>query len=117
MVEEATGDRVRRHRRFRGVTQQALAEAAGTDKAYISRLEAGGIADPGIDVLERIAAALNVSIRALADPRWYVDGVYQDPLASIEAAIISEPGLSDEKKQAGLVVLRALFASGREKTG
>lgn len=112
MVVEGTGDRVRRHRRFRGMTQQALAAAAGTDKAYISRLEAGGIGDPGIDVLERIALALQVPIRALADPRWY----REDPeTPAWESQLMADDRLDETAKQALLRIIRPLLAEDEPK--
>lgn len=89
------------------MTQQALAEAAGTDKAYISRLEAGGIGDPGIDVLERIAAALQVPLRALADPRWYKD---EPEVPAWESQLIADDRLDDSAKQALLRILRPLLS-------
>src|SRR5207245_9822005 len=70
MRSDGVGDRVRRFRRHRGLTQQALADLAAIDKGYISRLEAGEIADPGVDLVERLSFALRVSMRHLADPRW-----------------------------------------------
>lgn len=116
MVAERVGDRVRRLRRARRWTQQQLAEAIGTDKSYIGRLEAGIIAEPGVDVQERIADALGVHIREVADPRFYKDEApARDALSSIEATILSEPTLSDERKQAGLVVMRDLFARSKEQ--
>ena len=114
MVDEGTGDRVRRHRRFRGMTQQALAEAAGTDKAYISRLEAGGIGDPGIDVLERIAAALQVQLRSLADPRWYKE----DPeTPAWESQLMADDRLDETAKQALMRIIRPLLSESSDEEG
>src|SRR2546430_6899438 len=70
MNEEGVGDRVRRFRRHRKLTQQALADIAGVDKGYISRLEAGEIADPGIELVERLPNAPQGSPPPPAHPRW-----------------------------------------------
>ena len=100
MMDEGVGDRVRRFRRHRKLTQQALADLAGVDKGYISRLEAGEIADPGIELVERLSNALEVSLRHVADPRWYAGETKSLP--DWEAAILAIPAscLSDEDKDA-----------------
>src|SRR3989442_7536235 len=54
MMDEGVGDRVRRFRRHRKLTQQALADLAGVDKGHISRVGAREIADPRIDLVERL---------------------------------------------------------------
>jgi transcriptional regulator with XRE-family HTH domain len=111
MMSEGVGDRVRRFRRHRELTQQALADLAGIDKSYISRLEAGEIADPGVDLVERLAQGLQVSMRQLADPRWYA-GESQH-LPDWEAAILALPAtcLSDDDKQAIIRFVRRLIAA------
>ena len=55
---------IRRLRVLRGMSSEALAAKAGVDRAYVSRIERG-IANPTIDVLERIAGALGVEIAEL----------------------------------------------------
>ena len=44
-----------------GLSQEALAHNAGIDRTYVSQLERG-IANPSLEILHRIAAALNVSL-------------------------------------------------------
>ena len=53
-------ERLRGTRQARGMTQRDLANKAHVTFSYVSRLEAGGAA-PGIDLLERLAGALNVN--------------------------------------------------------
>ena len=93
MISEGVGDRVRRFRRHRGLTQQALADLAAIDKGYISRLEAGEIADPGVDLVERLSSALQVSMR--------------------QGAILAIPAscLSDDDKEAIIRFVRKLIAA------
>src|SRR5437660_10094509 len=102
MSEEGFGDRVRRFRRHRKLTQQALADIAGVDKGYIIRLEAGEIADPGIELVERLANALEVLLGPLADPRWYAGESRSLPYW--EAAILALPPscLTDEETAASV---------------
>jgi transcriptional regulator with XRE-family HTH domain len=109
--DEGVGDRVRRFRRHRKLTQQALADLAAVDKGYISRLEAGEIADPGVDLVERLSRALEVSMRHLADPRWYAGEA--KALPDWEAAILALPAscLSDEDKDAIVRFVRTIIAA------
>ncbi len=111
MDNEGVGDRVRRFRRHRKLTQQALADLARVDKGYISRLEAGEIADPGVDLVERLSSALQVSMRNLADPRWYAGET--KALPEWEAAILALPAscLSDEDKDAIVRFVRRIIAA------
>ena len=111
MMDEGVGDRVRRFRRHRKLTQQALADLAGVDKGYISRLEAGEIADPGIELVERLSNALEVSLRHVADPRWYAGETKSLP--DWEAAILAIPAscLSDEDKDAIVRFVRTVIAA------
>jgi transcriptional regulator with XRE-family HTH domain len=108
---EGVGDRVRRFRRHRKLTQQALADLAAVDKGYISRLEAGEIADPGVDLVERLSKALEVSMRHLADPRWYAGEA--KALPDWEAAILAVPSncLSDEDKHAIVRFVRTIIGA------
>lgn len=87
------------------MSQQQLADAAQTDKGYISRLEAGKIAEPGVDVLMRIADALGVPIQNIADPRYY----QTDMQPTWETELLGDPRLSDESKQALVVILRGML--------
>ena len=53
------------YRKHRKMTQQGLADAINKSKVYISKLEAGG-RNPSVDVLSKIARALNVDIDDLS---------------------------------------------------
>ena len=55
---------VRRLRVLRGISSEALAARADVDRAYVSRIERA-VANPTIDVLERIAGVLEVEIAEL----------------------------------------------------
>ncbi len=59
---------MRRLRVGKGVSQDAFAVDARIDRTYVSRLERQ-LENPSVDVLERIARALDVDIRVLFDPK------------------------------------------------
>jgi len=59
---------VRAYRQYRGLTQQALAQAAGVSPSYLSEIEAGR--KPGsVDAMVRIATVLRVAVDDLLPPR------------------------------------------------
>lgn len=55
------GENIRRLRVARGMVQEALATDANVDPGYVSRLERG-MANPTVDVLERMAGALEAEL-------------------------------------------------------
>jgi transcriptional regulator with XRE-family HTH domain len=62
----SVGDRIGELRRERGMSQEALAHAAGTSAGYISQIERGERL-PGCQLIMRIAAALTVEPGRLLD--------------------------------------------------
>jgi len=58
--------RLREIRERKGMTQEALAKAAGVSRAYLSRLEMGRH-DPPLSRLRKLAKALRVKVSALVD--------------------------------------------------
>lgn len=61
----ALAQRIRTVREERGLTQQAVARAAGIASDMISRLENGHYTSPGLRTLVRIADGMGVSLAAL----------------------------------------------------
>ena len=59
-VVERFAGRLRELRTERGMTQAELAESSGVTATYVSKLEGAGAA-PGIDLVQKLAAALGVS--------------------------------------------------------
>ena len=53
------GRNLRRHRLAAGLSQEALADAAGLDRTYVSGVERG-IRNPTVRVLQHIATAIGV---------------------------------------------------------
>jgi transcriptional regulator with XRE-family HTH domain len=60
------GTNVRLERARQGLTQEDLAAAADMDQSYVSQLERG-VLSPTLDVVERLATALQVQPTALMD--------------------------------------------------
>jgi transcriptional regulator with XRE-family HTH domain len=60
-IVRAFAEQLRRLRLARGLTQREVASRAHVTLSYISKLEAGGAA-PGIDLLERLAQALEAGV-------------------------------------------------------
>lgn len=60
------GDQIKRVREERGLSVTELAELAAVSPGYVGKLERGDIASPGFLPVQRIAAALDVTMDALA---------------------------------------------------
>ena len=60
------GSRIVAERTRRGITQRQLALMTGTSRSYLRKIEIGA-ADVGIDVLIRIARALDMPVRDLIE--------------------------------------------------
>jgi transcriptional regulator with XRE-family HTH domain len=71
---ETFGDRVKRLRLERELTIYKLAERSGVFWTYLSGIENGHRRDPGLSVIQRIAAGLGVK------PSELVDGLAPAPL-------------------------------------
>ncbi|RHW42539.1 XRE family transcriptional regulator [Neobacillus notoginsengisoli] len=56
------GRRIRKLRTEKGMSLNKLSELTGISKSYLSFLERGIQRNPSIDVLEKLAAALQVSV-------------------------------------------------------
>ena len=65
-VRQRVGDNVKRFRRARGLSQEALAFECGLHRTYISGVERG-VRNPTVKVLEEIAAALRVPTARLLE--------------------------------------------------
>jgi transcriptional regulator with XRE-family HTH domain len=63
-VAELFGPALRRERRERGLSQEALAEATGLSANFVGEMERG-LKAPGLGVIVRLARALDVSVHEL----------------------------------------------------
>lgn len=59
------GERIKKTRRYKGLSQSQLARAAGISNDYMSRIELGKVSNVGIEVIESLAKALEVSPSSL----------------------------------------------------
>lgn len=80
---ETVGERLKRLRLDRGLSQRELA-APGVSYAYVSRIEAG-TRNPSVKALRKLAARLDVPATYLEDGRRFADGV--ELLLLAEAAL------------------------------
>ena len=64
--KQSLGARIVEARKARGVSQRQLALMRGTSRSYLWKIEIG-TADVGIDLLIRIARALDLNVRDLID--------------------------------------------------
>jgi transcriptional regulator with XRE-family HTH domain len=65
-LRQIFADNLRRARELNGMSQEALADAAGIDRTYVSALERG-LYSVSLDTLEKLASALNVTPSGLLD--------------------------------------------------
>lgn len=61
-IPETIGQRVRRLRETKGLTQQDLAQAAELALSNVAQIERGKIADPRASTLQALAKALGVKV-------------------------------------------------------
>ena len=94
------GERLRRFRRERQLTQVQLAKRLGTDASYVARLETGKIGSPGLESLHRIAEALDLPVSALTGGEAVKDA---DVIASI-----TNSSLDEEAKRTLIRIYRSL---------
>lgn len=67
VLRQILASNLRATRQRLGISQEGLADSAGIDRTYVSALERGRYA-ASVDVIERLALALNV------DPAGLLDG-------------------------------------------
>jgi transcriptional regulator with XRE-family HTH domain len=65
-MDETFGDRLRRLRKAQNITQRVLAKRAGTTQGYITDLERSKANNPTMELIGRLAHALDVSIIELS---------------------------------------------------
>ena len=102
------GEALRQFRVARGASQSALAAAAGMDRSYVNRLEAGERGAPAPAAVEALVAALELSgaeadrLRAAAGllPRPLRLLGPTDPTVLLLAERLTDPGLSEAARSA-----------------
>lgn len=111
---DALGEFLRAQRRQANLSLRDLAAMTQLSNAYLSQLERGQH-EPSVRVLRSLSAALDVSVETLlAQAGLFDEGAEPPPPAhgATEAAILDDPRLDDDQKQALLAVYRTLVAQG-----
>jgi transcriptional regulator with XRE-family HTH domain len=115
---EALGALIRAQRATAGLSLRDLAQRTQVSNAYLSQIERG-LHEPSISVLGAIAAALDVSLQDLLARAGLLAAADEDeaargPLAAdTEAAILSDPELSEPQRVALLSIYRSFVPSRR----
>jgi transcriptional regulator with XRE-family HTH domain len=108
----ALGAFIRAQRQLADLSLRQMAELARISNPYLSQLERG-LHEPSMRVLQSIAEALNLSAETLLEHAGVIvnDGHDHGP-ADTEASIRQDPLLTDEQKQALLMIYRS-YVHGR----
>jgi transcriptional regulator with XRE-family HTH domain len=105
-ASETVGDRVRRYRRMKGLTQEQLADKADVDRRHLGRIETGDVLEPGAETMKKLAGALNVPLRAVAEPLgWYEE---ESARPGWEDAIMADERLSEENRVIAVKIIKSL---------
>lgn len=109
MLKESVGDRLRRARKVKGLSQEGLADLSGVNRSYIGDLEANAERRPcEPDNLRALAKCLNVPLRFLAEPLgWYDDEI--EMVSDWQLAILQDTRLEDSKKSALIEIIKGLL--------
>ena len=97
---------IRAQRQLANLSLRQMADLAHVSNPYLSQLERG-LHEPSVRVLQSIGRALNLSAETLLAHAGVVDDPDPREAPDTEAAIRSDPSLSDEQKQALLSVYRS----------
>ena len=114
---EGLGAFIRSQRRLANLSLRQLADLTEVSNPYLSQIERG-LHEPSVRVLKSIARALNVSAETLLAQAGLLEdeeagGASGDERVTTEAAIRSDPELSDAQKDALLGVYRSYIAANR----
>ena len=113
----ALGAFIRAQRRLANLSLRQMADLAHVSNPYLSQLERG-LHEPSVRVLQAISRALDLSADALLTQAGMLDpddGSHADP-PSTEHAIRADSQLTDDQKQALLVVYRSYVAANSAST-
>ncbi len=104
------GEYIRVQRQLADLSLRRLADMTHVSNAYLSQIERG-LHQPSLRVIRSIADALNLSADALLAQAGMVDGPTTAPpadgSADTEAAIRSDPDLTDDEREALIAVYRS----------
>ena len=113
---EGLGSFIRSQRRLANLSLRQLADLTDVSNPYLSQIERG-LHEPSVRVLRSIARALNVSAETLLAQAGLLEGEEAGGASAggsgmdTEAAIRSDPDLTDAQKDALLGVYRSYKAA------
>ena len=110
---EALGSLLRSQRAAAALSLRELAERTNVSNAYLSQLERGQH-EPSLSVLRSIASALGVPLESLLAQAGVLERDGELPVRDTEAAILSDPELSEPQRTALLHVYRS-FVPARHR--
>ncbi|MQS09406.1 helix-turn-helix domain-containing protein, partial [Streptomyces alkaliphilus] len=107
---------LREQRRQAKLSLRQLADAAGVSNPYLSQIERG-LRKPSAEILQQIAKGLEISAETLYVRAGILDERVRDDAApggagapgvsGVRAAVLADPGLTEEQKQALLRIHEA----------
>jgi transcriptional regulator with XRE-family HTH domain len=113
---EALGSFIRTQRKLADLSLRELAEMTEVSNPYLSQLERG-LHQPSVRVLKSIANALNVSAETLLVQAGLLEDAGEEGEvaagSTVEAAIRTDPILSDDQKEALINVYRTMARDRR----
>jgi transcriptional regulator with XRE-family HTH domain len=109
---EALGSLLRSQRAAAELSLRELAELTNVSNAYLSQLERGQH-EPSLSVLRAIASALGVPLESLLMRAGMLERDGEPPPRDTEAAILSDPELSEPQRTALLHVYRSFVPARR----
>lgn len=101
-VKKLLGEKIRKLRKEKGLTQEQLAELVGVEPRHISRVE-GGYSSPSVERLAVMANVLEVPIKELFNFMQLSDSEIR--LRELETSI---KGMSEEYQKIVFKIVRAM---------
>lgn len=98
------GKRIRELRKQQSISQEELGFKAGISAAHLGQIERA-LKNPTIETVDRIAAALGVSLGELFSEETVAPLKSQPTIAKIEAQLV---GMSEDEQRIILRVIRAM---------
>ena len=106
------GEFLREQRRNAKLSLRQLADAAGVSNPYLSQIERG-LRKPSAEILQQLAKALRISAETLYVQAGILDERDREDLLQVPAAIMADPSINDQQKQA----LLQIYESFRKENG
>jgi transcriptional regulator with XRE-family HTH domain len=103
------GEFIRAQRELAHMSVRRLADIAGVSNPYLSQIERG-LRRPSAEILQQLARALKISVEALYVRAGFLPDEDADH-SSVREAVVNDPVLTPEQKQALLSVYDSYISS------